>query len=332
MSEKAPEEAEQIAQHEQVDGEGEPQGPDERGPTPKGSARRDAKVATSHSSVAANSARSLKELQDQVLRSAEMKMKQMDEEGEKRAPRKNIFGPRSATPLKRGEDGQLVPDETQPVDTQSELRDALIKSFMVIFTNERSQHLLLNKDIIDIAFDCLENCNLISAEAKRNLARLMSIIFKFPQVQKRLMEEQVVFGICYLLQADKNSFEILHHVIRASTYISLNFNFLNSELSLHVLQALNPLLDTFQAQELTSANAMASGRTLKSQITTAIDGKSDKDNVLFAIANLLKGRSQNCQHFIANDGPKRVMQEILRPDTSPQIMELALGSIKQIAD
>ena len=51
---------------------------------------------------------------------------------------------------------------------------------MVIFTNERSQHLLLNKDIIDIAFDCLENCNLISAEAKRNLARLMSIIFKFP--------------------------------------------------------------------------------------------------------------------------------------------------------
>ena len=66
------------------------------------------------------------------------------------------------------------------MDNQSELRDALIKSFMVIFTNERSQHLLLNKDIIDIAFDCLENCNLISSEAKRNLARLMSIIFKFP--------------------------------------------------------------------------------------------------------------------------------------------------------
>jgi hypothetical protein len=40
-----------------------------------------------------------------------------------------------------------------------DLRDALIKSFMVIFTNEKSQHLLLNKDIIDIAFNCLEFCS-----------------------------------------------------------------------------------------------------------------------------------------------------------------------------
>lgn len=61
-----------------------------------------------------------------------------------------------------------------------ELRDSLIKSFMVIFTNEKSQHLLLNKDIIDIAFNCLEFCSEISIEAKRNLSRLISIIFKFP--------------------------------------------------------------------------------------------------------------------------------------------------------
>ena len=173
----------------------------------------------------------------------------MQNEGEKKAIKKNIFGIRTATPLRKDSNGKLITDDVQPADNQSELRDALIKSFMVIFTNERSQHLLLNKDIIDIAFDCLENCNLISAEAKRNLSRLMSIIFKFPQVQRRLMEEEVVLGICYLLQADKNSFEILHHVIRASTYISLNFNFVNSELSLLVLQALNPLLDSFQSQE-----------------------------------------------------------------------------------
>ena len=62
----------------------------------------------------------------------------------------------------------------------NELRDALIKSFMVIFTNEKSQHLLLNQDIIDIAFNCLEYCESISIDAKRNLARLISIIFKFP--------------------------------------------------------------------------------------------------------------------------------------------------------
>lgn len=29
-------------------------------------------------------------------------------------------------------------------ESNNELRDALIKSFMVIFTNEKSQHLLLN--------------------------------------------------------------------------------------------------------------------------------------------------------------------------------------------
>ena len=127
-----------------------------------------------------NSARSMRELQEQVVRRAEMKFQEMSNEGEKKAIKKNIFGIRTATPLRKDQNGKLITDDVQPADNQSELRDALIKSFMVIFTNERSQHLLLNKDIIDIAFDCLENCNLISAEAKRNLARLMSIIFKFP--------------------------------------------------------------------------------------------------------------------------------------------------------
>ena len=73
------------------------------------------------------------------------------------------------------------------LDSQDELldhrlRDALIKSFMVIFTHDHSQHLLLNKDLIDIAFNCLEFCSDISLEAKQKLAKLISIIFKFPQV------------------------------------------------------------------------------------------------------------------------------------------------------
>ena len=84
--------------------------------------------------------------------------------------------------------GNIV--EVQPMKKQAcELRDSLIKSFMVIFTNEKSQHLLLNKDIIDIAFNCLEFCSEISIEAKRNLSRLISIIFKFPQVQDRIIDE-----------------------------------------------------------------------------------------------------------------------------------------------
>jgi hypothetical protein len=36
---------------------------------------------------------------------------------------------------------------------------------MLVFTNEKSQHLLLNNDIIDIAFNCLEFCESISIEA-----------------------------------------------------------------------------------------------------------------------------------------------------------------------
>lgn len=60
------------------------------------------------------------------------------------------------------------------------MRDSLIKAFMVIFTNEQSKHLLLNKDLIEIAFNCLEFCNECTLEAKRHVARLMSVIFKFP--------------------------------------------------------------------------------------------------------------------------------------------------------
>ena len=37
------------------------------------------------------------------------------------------------------------------------IRDSLIKSFMIIFTNEKSKHLLLNYDLIDIAFNCMQS-------------------------------------------------------------------------------------------------------------------------------------------------------------------------------
>lgn len=107
---------------------------------------------------------------------------------------------------------------------------------MVIFTNEKSQHLLLNKDIIEIAFSCLENVFQISAEAKQNLARLISIIFKFPQVQERLLNEGIILGIVYLLQMPNiYESEMLHHVVTACSFISLNFKFVNSRLSLHIL-------------------------------------------------------------------------------------------------
>ena len=87
----------------------------------------------------------------------------------------------------------IHPEDSDKIDAH--LRDSLIKAFMVIFTNEKSQHLLLNKDLIDIAFNCLEYCKDCTLEAKRHVSRLISIIFKFPQVQSRLMESEVVIGI-----------------------------------------------------------------------------------------------------------------------------------------
>ena len=117
--------------------------------------------------------------------------------------RRRIFGDMQGS-LKAEKDGSIsIMKDAQSSakdDRKAELRDAIIKSFMVIFTNEKSQHLLLNKDIIEIAFSCLENVFQISTEAKQNLARLISIIFKFPQVQERLLNEGVILGIVLLLQ------------------------------------------------------------------------------------------------------------------------------------
>ena len=113
------------------------------------------------------------------------------------SPSRRIFGSAKAL-LQFDATGKVVVSSECQVDDieekQAELRDTIIKSFMVIFTNEKSQHLLLNKDIIDIAFSCLENVCLVSNEAKRNLARLMSIIFKFPQVQVASLLEIAVLN------------------------------------------------------------------------------------------------------------------------------------------
>lgn len=50
----------------------------------------------------------------------------------------------------------------------------------MIFTNEGSQHLLLNRDLIDIAFNCLEFVDEVNEEAKLKMARFIGIVYKFP--------------------------------------------------------------------------------------------------------------------------------------------------------
>ena len=150
--------------------------------------------------------------------------------------------------LKSGKSFLPQSQNSELAQQNNELRDALIKSFMVIFTNEKSQHLLLNQDIIDIAFSCLEYCDSISVDAKRNLARLISIIFKFPQVQERILQEKIVHGIVHLLSQDLQQSSIISHALRSCTYISLSYKFVNSPLSLQVLQALTPLMDKLDSK------------------------------------------------------------------------------------
>jgi len=50
----------------------------------------------------------------------------------------------------------------------------------MIFTNEGSQHLLLNRDLIDIAFNCMEFLHEVNEETQLKVAKLIGIVYKFP--------------------------------------------------------------------------------------------------------------------------------------------------------
>lgn len=69
------------------------------------------------------------------------------------------------------------------------LRDSMIKSFMIVFTNESSQHLLLNKDLIEIASNCMEHSEDITVDAQIKNSKLTSLISKFPRVQNILVKK-----------------------------------------------------------------------------------------------------------------------------------------------
>ena len=74
---------------------------------------------------------------------------------------------------------------------------------MMIFTNENSQHLLLNVDLIDIAFNCMSNCSEISLATQRNVSKLISLQLKFPEVQKKILgsdQLDTINGISNLIE------------------------------------------------------------------------------------------------------------------------------------
>ena len=201
------------------------------------------------------------------------------------------------------------------IDNQDEnsveqtLRESLIKSFMVIFTHNSSQHLLLNRDLIDIAFNCLEFADEMAEEAQEKLAKLISIIFKFPQVQRFILKPEIIVGVTHLLKITWNS-DIIKDTVRAVTYLSMNYVFVNSQISIEVLKRLMPLLTVLQE----------SG---EAKLSTSV-------NLIFSIANIVKGDSQNKKYFYEQGGTTIFLKYLLEQN-DPMVIDLCISSIKEIS-
>lgn len=90
-------------------------------------------------------------------------------------------------------------------------QDAIIKSFMLIFANDYCQHLLLNEDLIVLAFNCLEYSTRITLEAQNNVAKLLAKVMKYPAIQARMLEEgsALIYGISSLLDLLSQSQEAI---------------------------------------------------------------------------------------------------------------------------
>ena len=70
------------------------------------------------------------------------------------------------------------------------------------------------------------------------------------------MNERVIYAMVYLLQeSDVRNEEILRYLVTACSYISLNFKFVNSQLSIRILQALVPILVRLLSQPSMSKNS-----------------------------------------------------------------------------
>jgi len=104
---------------------------------------------------------------------------------------------------------------------------------------------------------------------------LISIIFKFPQVQDKLLIPEVVNGVNHLLE-QQEEVEIIKNTVRSCTYLSMNYQFISTQLSLEVLRNLMHLLPLFQG--------------------------TDRVNLFFSISNILKGLKQSKELFIEQGG------------------------------
>ena len=65
---------------------------------------------------------------------------------------------------------------------------------------------------------CLANVLRLSFEAKKKLSKLISIVFRFPQLESHIREEMSVLGVSHLLTIDDP--EVHSQAIEAAYYLS----------------------------------------------------------------------------------------------------------------
>ena len=119
--------------------------------------------------------------------------------------------------------------------------------------------------------------------------------------------------------------------MRACGYIALNFNFVNSVLSLEVTKALTPLLAEGLESGINPPHSTDPNHPEPTRQQSAVqvaqahgllakqhdnEMASDRDNCIFAVANLLKGRSANAMHFVESGCCEKIMTLILKDETT----------------
>jgi len=90
-------------------------------------------------------------------------------------------------------------------------------------------------------------------------------------------------------------------------------------LSLEVTKALTPLLDfdfSCGKGEMGANSRQHSFRSSKKDISEAEKLEFDRDNVIFALGNLLKGKAANAMHFIEVGCCSTLGQLILREEST----------------
>jgi hypothetical protein len=153
--------------------------------------------------------------------------------------------------------------------TEEEIMEDKIADWLFkAFTHESSHHLLFNEDLIQIALFCLEWWKEISIDVKRKLARLISIS---TLIQERLLKEEIILGICHLLE-HKDELEMLGHTVLACSHVAMNYEFCSSPLSTQVMNNLVPLIPIFKGKDL---------YVLLVTISKIMQGRDENRNVFF---------------------------------------------------